>query len=259
MSTVSPHPRRSRVWLVVVAFLAGLVLAGAGTATAAKLINGAALKNGTVSAKKLTKSARTKLNKAGVPGPVGPQGPQGEQGVPGPASGAAGGALNGTYPNPGLANGSVGPDALATVPTIRVTASSGPAISNNASVDLPCDTVDFGTAPQMYQANDPGVLYAARDGYYQASAGIQFSGSVSGGTGVRSLVIYQGLVGQGEATRVTVPAAGVNQDTVLTASTLVRRSAGQPLTFRVSQTSGASILAEAVNTYCSAVWVGPLQ
>lgn len=40
---------------------------------------------------------------AGAAGPAGATGPQGPTGATGPATGPAGGALNGNYPNPGLA------------------------------------------------------------------------------------------------------------------------------------------------------------
>ncbi len=68
------------------AFILGLLIATAGTATAAKLITGRQIKDGTISSKDLSKAVRAQLRKAGVPGPAGSQGPKGDQGPPGQAA-----------------------------------------------------------------------------------------------------------------------------------------------------------------------------
>jgi hypothetical protein len=69
----------------IVAFLAGILIATAGTATAAKLVTGKQIKNGSVTAKDLSKAVRAQLKKAGVPGPQGVAGPAGAKGDTGPA------------------------------------------------------------------------------------------------------------------------------------------------------------------------------
>lgn len=73
--------------IVVVAFVLGLLLAGAGTATAARLITSKDIKNGTIKQKDLSKPVRTKLN---APGPKGDTGAQGERGPAGPSWATAG-------------------------------------------------------------------------------------------------------------------------------------------------------------------------
>lgn len=65
-----------------VAFLVGVGVATAGTATAAQMITGKQIKNGSITAKDLSKGLRKQL---GVPGPVGPAGPSGPVGPAGPA------------------------------------------------------------------------------------------------------------------------------------------------------------------------------
>lgn len=59
------------------------VLATVGTATAARLITGKNIKDGSVGYVDISKTAKTKLK--GAKGPAGPAGPQGGQGAQGPA------------------------------------------------------------------------------------------------------------------------------------------------------------------------------
>jgi hypothetical protein len=65
---------------LVLAFVLGAVVATAGTATAAKLITGKQIKNGSIAKKDLSKAVRTALAERAEPGAQGIQGPQGPKG-----------------------------------------------------------------------------------------------------------------------------------------------------------------------------------
>lgn len=68
------------------AFVVGLAVATAGTATASKLITGKQIKNGSITREGLSRAIRTQLATHASPGPRGEQGPQcspGAQGVQG--------------------------------------------------------------------------------------------------------------------------------------------------------------------------------
>jgi hypothetical protein len=87
-------------------FVLGLLLATAGTATAARLITGKDIKNGTITSKDLSKALRAQLRKAGTPGPAGPPGPKGDtesQGAKGDTGPQGPGAISfaTTLPNDG--------------------------------------------------------------------------------------------------------------------------------------------------------------
>ena len=79
---------------VVLAFVLGVLVASAGTATAAKLLTGKQIKNGSIARKDLSTGVRAELSESAKPGPQGPAGPAGPQGPAG-AKGA-----NGAVPVP---------------------------------------------------------------------------------------------------------------------------------------------------------------
>ena len=154
---------------MALAFLLGLVIATAGTATAARLITGKQIKDGSIASRDLSKSVRQQLAKPGVPGP------RGLRGETGPSTGPAGGDLSGTYPDPTLRR------PAATV----VREQPGP--SCITTFDILCGDVAAGN----YWTQAGGASFARFSYFVEPGGFVQFQGAVQQvGTGFGSGLIF---------------------------------------------------------------------
>lgn len=193
----------------------------------------------------------------GDPGERGPAGPRGE---PGPATGAAGGALSGTYPNPGLADGAVTPAKLSGVPAVRVSVGADQSVPDNGDLQIPFDNESYDTAG-MHDPGQPTRLVAPISGVYAVSANVNWATDADGSRRVDLEARQTGGAFKYDLAAAIIAAAPTGV-TVENATGYARFQAGEFVTVHAQPNAAGNAVAVRGNalaeiTFVSMTWVAP--
>jgi hypothetical protein len=195
---------------------------------------------------------------AGAQGPKGDTGATGSTGPAGPAEGPAGGALTGSYPNPGLAAGIVAPSNFATIPSVRVRRTIDQSIADNSNTAIQFNSEAFDTAAMHDNTTNNTRLTAPIAGKYLVTGNVTWAASAVD----RRLIEFHktsGITQTVVAQNAVEPVSTASIPTIQNLTTVVDMAAGDYIELAVLQHTTVALNAAASNEQPNFTlsWIGP--
>jgi hypothetical protein len=191
-------------------------------------------------------------NQRGVPGAPGAPGAPGSDAQFNGA--AAGGALNGTFPNPGLAGGSVTADKFGALPGARISRAAAQSIPNDSETVVALDTPGFTSGGTTVNLTN-GTITVPRTGKYIVTGLVSWAAGTAGSRSTILTINTTGVLARGGA------AADALDNAQIGANTVVHLDAGDVIGMNARQENAGAASVNTVGglaqTLLSLHWLGP--